>query len=117
MVIDLRRICSTLVEKETQTIKFGGGCTWEDVNGILWHHGLATVSGVVGDTGVGGLILCGDYRYLTGRCGLALDCLISFEVVLANADVLTASKEESADLFWALRGAGPNFGIVTHFTS
>jgi FAD/FMN-containing dehydrogenase len=117
MVIDLRRICSTLVNTESQTITFGGGCTWEDVNGALWHHELATVSGTVGDTGVGGLILGGGYGYLSGSCGLALDCLLSCEVVLANGDIVTASREESPDLFWALRGAGPNFGIVTHFTS
>ncbi|CAG8935897.1 unnamed protein product [Penicillium salamii] len=117
MVIDLRQIRSTIVDTESQTITFGGGCTWEDVNGALWHHGLATVSGTVGDTGVGGLILGGGYGFLTGKCGLALDCLISCEVVLANGDIVKASKEENPDLFWALRGAGPNFGIVTHFTS
>ncbi|CAG8255962.1 unnamed protein product [Penicillium olsonii] len=117
MVIDLRQIRSTVVDTESQTITFGGGCTWEDVNGALWDHGLATVSGTVGDTGVGGLILCGGYGFLTGSCGLALDCLIACEVVLANGDIVKASKEENADLFWALRGAGPNFGIVTHFTS
>lgn len=117
MVIDLRKIRSTSVDLETQTVTFGGGCTWEDVNGALWNHGLATVGGTVGDTGVGGLILCGGYGYLTGRLGLALDCLVSCEVVLANGDIVTASKEEKADLFWALRGSGPNFGIVTCFTS
>lgn len=117
MVIDLRQINSTTVDPKTRTITFGGGCTWQDVNDALWNHGLATVSGTVGDTGVGGLILCGGYGFLTGSCGLALDCLISCEVVLANGDIVKANKEENAELFWALRGAGPNFGIVTHFTS
>lgn len=117
MVIDLFRMRSTVVDPHRQSITFGGGCTWEDVNGALWEHGLGTVSGVVADTGVGGLILGGGYGYLTGRRGLALDCLLECEVVLANGEVVTANKNENADLFWALRGAGPNFGIVTSFTS
>jgi FAD/FMN-containing dehydrogenase len=117
MVIDLFRMRSTSVDPQAETITFGGGCTWEDVNGALWEHGLATVSGTVADTGVGGLILCGGYGYLTGRRGLALDCLLRCEVVLANGAVVIASKDENADLFWALRGAGPNFGVVTSFTS
>lgn len=117
MVIDLDRFKSTQVDSVAQTITFGGGCTWEDVNAALWEHGLATVSGTVADTGVGGLILCGGYGYLTGRRGLALDCLLSCEAVLANGDIVTASKDENPDLFWALRAAGPNFGIVTSFTS
>ncbi|KAJ5501846.1 FAD linked oxidase N-terminal [Penicillium expansum] len=100
MVIDLFKMRST-----------------EDVNGALWEHGLGTVSGVVGDTGVGGLILDGGYGYLTGRRGLALDCLLGCEAVLANGDIIIANKDENADLFWAFRGAGPNFGIVTNFTS
>ncbi|KAJ5628444.1 hypothetical protein N7490_010672 [Penicillium lividum] len=93
MVIDLFKMRFTAVDLQKETIAFGGGCTWEDVNGALWDHGLGTVSGVVGDTG-----------------GLALDCLLSCEMVLANGD-------ENADLFWALHWAGPNFGIVTKFTS
>ena len=117
MVIDLARMRSTSVDPQAETITFGGGCTWEDVNGALWEHRLATVSGTVADTGVGGLILCGGYGYLTGRHGLALDCLLSCEVVLANGEILIASKDENADLFWAMRGAGPTFGIVTSFTS
>ena len=117
MVIDLARMRSTSVDPQAETITFGGGCAWEDVNGALWKHGLATVSGTVADTGVGGLILCGGYGYLTGRHGLALDCLLSCEVVLANGEIVIASKDENPDLFWGLRGAGPNFGIVTSFTS
>ncbi|KAF2084025.1 FAD-binding domain-containing protein [Saccharata proteae CBS 121410] len=117
MVIDLARMRATSVDPEAQTITFGGGCTWEDVNGALWEHRLATVSGTVGDTGVAGLILGGGYGYLTGQCGLALDCLLSCEVVLANGDIVKASKDENADLFWALCGAGTNLGIVTTFTS
>ncbi|ROV95550.1 hypothetical protein VSDG_05265 [Cytospora chrysosperma] len=117
MVIDLKRMRSTRVDPVAQTISFGGGCDWADVNAALWEHGLATVSGVVGDTGVGGLILGGGYGYLTGRRGLALDCLLSCEVVLASGEIVTASKAENPDLFWALRGAGHNFGIVTSFTS
>jgi FAD/FMN-containing dehydrogenase len=117
MVIDLRRMRSTSVDPQAETITFGGGCTWEDVNNALWEHRLATVSGTVGDTGVAGLILGGGYGYLTGRRGLALDCLLSCEVVLANGEIVNANKNENPDLFWALRGAGPNFGIVTTFTS
>lgn len=118
MVIDLHLLRATSVDPAAQTITFGGGCTWEDVNGALWApHRLATVSGTVGDTGVAGLILCGGYGYLTGRRGLALDCLLECEVVLASGEIVTASRDENPDLFWALRGAGPNFGIVTTFTS
>lgn len=117
LVVDLALMRSTQVDLRAQTITFGGGCTWEDVNSALWQHGLATISGTVGDTGVAGLILGGGYGYLTGRHGLALDCLLSCEVVLASGEVVTADKDHNADLFWALRGAGPNFGIVTTFTS
>jgi FAD/FMN-containing dehydrogenase len=117
MVLDLARMRSTSVDPIAQTITFGGGCTWEDVNGSLWEHGLATISGTVGDTGVGGLILGGGYGFLTGQHGLALDCLLSCEVVLASGEIVTANKDENADLFWALRGAGVNFGVVTTFVS
>ncbi|KAK8023466.1 hypothetical protein PG991_006705 [Apiospora marii] len=101
----------------SETVTFGGGCIWEDVDGALWEKGFATVGGTVSHTGVGGLILGGGFSQLTGRHGLSIDVLVRCEVVLANGDIMTASETENSDLFWALRGAGHSFGVVTSFTS
>lgn len=117
LILDLGLMRSVSVDTAAQTATFGGGCTWADVDNALWEHGLATVGGTVSHTGVGGLILGGGYGMLTGRHGMSVDCLASCEVVLANGDIVTASEKENADLFWALCGAGSNFGVVTHFTS
>ncbi|KAI0168601.1 hypothetical protein BJ166DRAFT_260042 [Pestalotiopsis sp. NC0098] len=117
LMLDLGLMRSVSVDAAAQTATFGGGCTWADVDNALWEHGLATVGGTVSHTGVGGLILGGGYGMLTGRHGMSVDCLVSCEVVLANGEIVTASEKENADLFWALCGAGSNFGVVTHFTS
>ncbi|KAH7325045.1 hypothetical protein B0I35DRAFT_449802 [Stachybotrys elegans] len=117
VVLDLEHLRSVSVDTQAQTVTFGGGCTWADVDNALWEHGLATVGGTVADTGVGGLILGGGYGVLSGRHGLAIDVLLSCEVVLASGEIVLASETENADLFWALRGAGTNFGVVTAFTS
>lgn len=92
-----------------------GGCTWGDVDQAGVPHGLATVGGTVTDTGVGGLTLGGGYGHLSGTKGLTIDCLVECTVVLANGDVTKASREQNADLFWALQGAGQNFGVVIEF--
>lgn len=117
MVVDLGLLRSVSVDTTNETVTFGGGCLWEDVDGALWEKGFATVGGTVSHTGVGGLILGGGFGQLTGRHGLSIDCLVRCEVVLANGDVVTASETENSDLFWALRGAGHSFGVVTSFTS
>ncbi|KAI1854482.1 hypothetical protein JX266_000600 [Neoarthrinium moseri] len=117
MILDLAHMRSVSVDPSAQTVTYGGGCTWEDVDNALWEHKLATIGGTVSHTGVGGLVLGGGYGMLSGRHGMAVDVLVSCEVVLANGDVVTASEDENADLFWALRGAGSSFGVVTHFTS
>ncbi|KAH8666901.1 hypothetical protein BX600DRAFT_549886 [Xylariales sp. PMI_506] len=125
MVIDLGRLRSVSVDAESQTVTFGGGCTWKDVDERLWEgdgegpsqQRWATVGGTVSHTGVGGLILGGGYGMLTGRHGLSIDVLVACEVVLASGEVVTASEHENPDLFWALRGAGQSFGVVTSFTS
>ncbi|ORY61594.1 uncharacterized protein BCR38DRAFT_37090 [Pseudomassariella vexata] len=117
MVIDLSRMRSVSVDTTNQTVTFGGGCIWEDVDSELWKHRLATPGGTVSHTGVGGLILGGGFGMLTGRHGLCIDVLLSCEVVLANGNAVTANKTENADLFWALRGAGQSFGVVISFTS
>ena len=104
------------VDPEAQTITAEGGTIWEDVDSAAAKHGLATVGGTVNHTGVGGLTLGGGYGYLTGKYGLTIDNLLSVEVVLASGEAVTASKDTNADLFWAIRGAGQNFGVVTNFT-
>ncbi|KAH8896812.1 FAD-binding domain-containing protein [Thozetella sp. PMI_491] len=115
-VLDLAHLNSVAVDPQAQTVTFGGGCIWAAVDQALWEHGLATVGGTVSHTGVGGLILGGGYGLLSGQYGMSVDVLVSCEVVLANGDIVTASEAENADLFWALRGAGTNFGVVTSFT-
>ncbi|KAH7158184.1 hypothetical protein B0J13DRAFT_190671 [Dactylonectria estremocensis] len=117
MVLDLALMRDVSVDAAAQTVSFGGGCLWSDVDDALWSHGLATVGGTVSHTGVGGLILHGGYGVLTGRRGMALDILLSCEVVLADGRIVTASETENPDLFWGLRGAGSSFGVVTKFTS
>ncbi|KAF5721298.1 6-hydroxy-D-nicotine oxidase [Fusarium mundagurra] len=117
MVLDLSLMRDVSVDTEANTVSFGGGCLWKDIDEALWPKGLATVGGTVSHTGVGGLILHGGYGILSGIHGLAIDVLLSCQVVLADGSIVTASSTENADLFWALRGAGSSFGVVTQFTS
>ncbi|KAM5367674.1 hypothetical protein ACJZ2D_009875 [Fusarium nematophilum] len=117
MVLDLSLMRNVSVDAEARTVSFGGGCLWADVDDALWPHGLATPGGTVSHTGVGGLILHGGYGVLTGIHGMTIDVLLSCQVVLADGSIVTASGSENAGLFWALRGAGSSFGVVTEFTS
>jgi hypothetical protein len=116
IVIDLSRHLSKVrVDPIAKLAYVCGGAIWETVDKTAIEHGLATVAGTINHTGVGGLLLGGGYGFLTGEHGLALDNLVQATVVTARGDILTASSTENPDLFWALRGAGCNFGVVTEF--
>ena len=116
IVVDLSGMTSIEVDPKTQIARVGGGATWGMMNDATMAHGLATTGGIVASTGVGGLTLGGGVGYLTRAHGLSCDNLLSAEVVLADGSIVTASEDEQPDLFWALRGGGGNFGVVTEFT-
>ncbi|TDL18747.1 FAD-binding domain-containing protein [Rickenella mellea] len=116
LVIDLSRYLNGVeVDAERKVAKVGGGAIWETVDQLTIKHGLASVAGTVNDTGVGGLTVGGGYGWLSGKHGLVLDNLIQATVVVADGRVLTANESENADLFWAIRGGGSNFGVCTEF--
>ena len=116
LVIDLSRMTKVTVDTSNKTLSVQGGATWKEVDEAAGEHGLATVGGTVNHTGVGGLTLGGGYGWLSGQYGLTIDNLLSATVVLADGRILTTSSTENPDLFWGLRGAGYNFGVVTNFT-
>ncbi|KAJ5106113.1 Xylooligosaccharide oxidase [Penicillium angulare] len=116
LVIDLSRMKSVRVDPTAKTISVQGGATWKEVDEAGAAYGLATVGGTVNHTGVGGLTLGGGYGWLSGQYGLTIDNLVSAQVVLANGSLVTASSSEHPELFWGLRGAGYNFGVVVDFT-
>jgi FAD/FMN-containing dehydrogenase len=116
LVIDLAPIKYTRVDPAAGTVTVGGGCTWGDVDHATHAFGSAVPSGIISTTGVGGLTLGGGIGHLTRKCGLTIDNLLSADVVLADGSFFKASANENGDLFWALRGGGGNFGVVTSFT-
>ncbi|HXW34311.1 MAG TPA: FAD-binding oxidoreductase [Acidimicrobiales bacterium] len=115
VVLDLNPFQEISVDPERRTVKAGGGCTWKIFNDATYEYGLATTGGIIGSTGIAGLTLGGGIGYLSRRYGLSCDNLVSAEVVLADGSVVIASEKENDDLFWALRGGGGNFGVVTTF--
>ena len=115
LVIDLSPMRRIAVDAAAHTVRVEGGCNWGEVNDALQPHGLAATGGFVSITGVSGLTLGGGLGWLVRKHGLALDNLLSAEVVLADGRRVTASTRENEDLFWAIRGGGGNFGVVTSF--
>jgi FAD binding domain/Berberine and berberine like len=115
IVIDLREMREIRVEPEAQTATAQAGVLWGELDGATQAHGLATVGGIVTHTGVAGLTLGGGIGWLQRKHGLTIDNLLSVELVTADGELVRASEDENADLFWGLRGGGGNFGIVTEF--
>src|SRR5437870_5053286 len=115
VVIDLSLLRDVAVDPEARTVRVGGGCTWVEVERATNEHGLATPSGIISTTGVGGLTLGGGLGHLTRKHGLATDNLLEAEIVLASGERVRASADEQPDLYCALRGGGGNFGVVTSF--
>src|SRR5215467_3061976 len=115
IVVDLSGMRAVTVNPSTRTARAEGGATWGDFNDATGAHGLATTGGIISTTGVGGLTLGGGIGYLARGLGLSCDNLISADVVTADGRMVTANENENEDLFWALRGGGGNFGVVTAF--
>jgi FAD/FMN-containing dehydrogenase len=115
VVVDLSRMRGIFVDAANQTVRVEGGATWSDVDHATHPFGLAVPSGFISTTGVGGLTLGGGIGYLARAYGLTLDNLLGVDMVLADGSVVTANEKDHPDLFWAVRGGGGNFGVVTSF--
>ncbi len=116
IVIDFADMKNVVVDRDARTATAQPGARWVEFDRETQAHGLATTGGTVGDTGIAGLTLGGGFGWLEGKLGMTVDNLLGADVVLATGEFVTASADENPDLFWALRGGGGNFGIVTSFT-
>lgn len=115
LVVDLGGMKGIRVNPAVKTVRADGGCTWGDLNHATHAFGMAAPGGIISTTGIAGLTLGGGIGYLSRSAGLSVDNLLSADVVLADGEFVTASEKENQDLFWALRGGGGNFGVVTNF--
>jgi FAD/FMN-containing dehydrogenase len=115
LVIDMSPMHAVQVDPENRTVRAGAGARWAEVDEATQPFGLATPGGEVSETGIAGLTLGGGVGYLRRQYGLSCDNLLSVELVTADEQLIRASESENSDLFWALRGGGGNFGIVTTF--
>ena len=115
IMIDLGALCDVSVDPVTKTARCGGGTQWSQFDAATQEHGLATPGGLISHTGVAGLTLGGGMGWLTRKAGLSCDNLLSVQAVTADGAVVRASARENPDLFWAVRGGGGNFGVVTEF--
>src|SRR5262249_31345822 len=115
LVVDLRRMNAVTVDAAARRATVQGGAIWADVDAATQPHGLAVTGGHVSHTGVGGLTVGGGVRHLHRKLGRTIDSLVSAVVVTADGKARRASATENEDLFWAIRGGGGNFGIVTEF--
>jgi FAD/FMN-containing dehydrogenase len=113
IVLDLSPMHNVHIDRGRSVASVGGGATWGDVDHAAWPFGLVTPGGVISSTGVAGLGLGGGFGHLSRRFGLVVDNILSADVVTAAGELVHANEQENADLFWALRGGGGNFGIVT----
>ena len=115
VVCDLSLLRSVEVDPKARTVKVGGGCTWSDVDAATSEFDLAVPCGIISTTGVGGLTLGGGLGHLTRMYGLSIDNLLGADMVLADGTQVHAGADENPDLYWAIRGGGGNFGVVTTF--
>ncbi|MCX4912520.1 FAD-binding oxidoreductase [Streptomyces sp. NBC_00687] len=115
VVLDLSPLKDIEVDPAARTVRVGGGCVWGEVDRATHEHGLATPSGIISTTGVAGITLGGGLGHLSRTYGLTIDNLLEADLVLASGERVRASADENPDLFWAIRGGGGNFGVVTSF--